>query len=52
MTKQHFQAIAQAVRTLPDDVREQAALAMATACEPFNVNFDRKRFIKLCGVQV
>jgi len=52
MTKKHFKALAEAIQTLPDASREQAASAVADAVAQFNDRFDRKRFIKLCGVSV
>ena len=48
MTKKHFKALAEAIKTL--DNREQAANAVADACQQFNDRFDRKRFLKECGV--
>ena len=50
MTKRHFSALAAAIATLPEEQRKSAAEAVAGACQQFNDRFDRKRFVKLCGV--
>lgn len=54
MTRKHFKAIADQIKSMPLDgdesMREHIANEMADAVRQFNSNFDRNRFIEACGV--
>ena len=51
MTKKHFQALADSIRSILDPhVRLNAAVAVASACKQMNSRFDADRFYAACGV--
>ena len=51
MTRKHFEALADSIRTILDPhARLQAATAVCQACAKMNKNFDADRFYKACGV--
>ncbi len=51
MTRRHFQALATAIRDLPDNpTKLQVFSAIAQVCSSFNYNFDWQRFKAACGV--
>ena len=51
MSKKHFQALADSIRTILDPhVRLNAAVAVASACKQMNARFDADRFYAACGV--
>lgn len=51
MTRKHFQALADSIRTIMDPhVRLNAAVAVASACKQMNPNFKPDRFYAACGV--
>lgn len=53
MTKKHFEALAKAVKMLPqrDITKDDVAAALVFVCWQFNDNFDPDRFLKACGVK-
>ena len=52
MTKKHFVALAKHIRMILDpNVRLNAAIAVAAACQEPNPKFDFDRFYVACGVQ-
>ena len=46
MTRQHFQALAEALRMT--DASQETIDAIASACNRFNQNFDREKFNLAC----
>jgi hypothetical protein len=48
MSRKHFQALADCLKTLPtaNGERYRAALAVAEACKASNSRFDRERFFR------
>lgn len=49
MTRQHFDALAKAIASLPPNpTPEEVAEAIAGVCEAFNRNFDPDRFRVAC----
>ena len=52
MTRKHFEALAKNIRRIMDpQVRLNAAVAVAAACQELNPRFDHETFYKACGVQ-
>jgi hypothetical protein len=52
MTRKHFEAMADAIRCIPDPAeRREQAEALARHCQRANPLFNRVRFLKACGVQ-
>lgn len=51
MTRKHFEAIAEIIRAIPEDVsRSTAAHDLADYFETQNPLFDRRRFLIACGL--
>lgn len=51
MSRKHFQALADSIRTILDPhVRLNAAVAVASACKQMNPRFNPNRFFAACGV--
>ncbi len=54
MTRKHFVSLAETVAKdltfLAESDRARVADALADFCNEFNGNFDRKRFLRACGV--
>jgi hypothetical protein len=52
MTRKHFQAMADAIRCIPDpDERRAQAEALARHCQRANPLFNRVRFLAACEVR-
>ncbi len=51
MSKQHFEAFAQAIREIANKgERKRTAETVAKVCQRFNGGFDKGRFLRACGV--
>lgn len=52
MTRKHFKAIAEAIKTLdaPPEAKREFAAAMARVCRSTNPAFDWTKFMEACGV--
>lgn len=52
MSRKHFQALADCIKSLPvsEEVRSVVASRMADTLKVFNPSFNRDRFLRACGV--